>query len=75
MIRTFITPNQKNFNVALNLPDDYLGEELEIIVFKKQEGLVSQKSTTTMADFWDTISDETAKKIHDNIIKMRNEWE
>ncbi len=35
MIRTFITLTQSNFNVALEFPEDYLGQELEIIVFKK----------------------------------------
>ncbi|MFO0322310.1 MAG: hypothetical protein ACK504_07780 [Bacteroidota bacterium] len=37
MIRTFVIPNQSHFNVALNLPEDYVGQEVEIIAFKKQE--------------------------------------
>ena len=75
MIRTYITPTQNNCNIALDLPDDYLGQELELIVFKRQEGLVKEKPKTTMADFWGVISDETAKKLHDNVAKMRSEWE
>lgn len=75
MIRTFITPTQNNCSVALELPDDYLGEELELIVFKKKEGLVKEKSKTTMADFWNVISDETAKKLQENVSKIRAEWE
>ena len=43
MIRTVITPTQSNYTVALEFPDDYLGQELELIVFKKQEGLVAEK--------------------------------
>ena len=43
MIRTFITPTESKFNVILDVPDDYLGQELELIVFKKQEGLISEK--------------------------------
>jgi hypothetical protein len=39
MIRTYITPTQTNCNIELNFPKEYLGEELEIIVFKKNEGL------------------------------------
>jgi hypothetical protein len=75
MIRTFITPTKNNYNVALDLPDDYLGVELELLVFKKQEGLVKGEPKATMADFWNVISDETAKKLHDNVDKMRSEWE
>jgi hypothetical protein len=75
MIRTYITPTENHINVPLDLPDDYLGQELELIVFKKQEGLAKEKTKTTMADFWGSISDETAKKLHENVTKMRNEWE
>jgi hypothetical protein len=39
MIRTYITPKQTNCHIELNFPKEYLGEELEIIVFKKNEGL------------------------------------
>ena len=53
---------------------DYLGEELELIVFKKKDSLVSDKPKTTMADFGGTISDETAQIMHENIEKMRKEW-
>ncbi len=75
MIRTFITPTENSHNLTLNLPDDYLGEELELIVFKKQEGLIKEKVSISMADLWNVISDETAKKLHNNVNTMRNEWE
>lgn len=45
MIQTFITPTQSKFNIALEFSEDYLGQELELIVFKKQEGLVAEKKT------------------------------
>ena len=41
MIRTFITPTETNYNVAFVFPEDYLGDELEVIVFKKEEGLIA----------------------------------
>ena len=63
MIRTHITPTQNHISVPLDLPDDYLGQELELIVFKKQEGFTKEKTKTTMADFWGSISDETARKL------------
>ncbi len=33
MIRTFITPTQSNINLTLDLPQDYLGQELEVLHF------------------------------------------
>jgi len=35
MIRKFITPTKSDFNIVLEFPDDYLGQELELIIFKK----------------------------------------
>jgi hypothetical protein len=73
MIRTTLTPDTKT--VFFDVPDDYIGKELEIIAFTKQEGLVKEKAKKAMADFWGTISDETAKKLHENVKTMRSEWE
>jgi hypothetical protein len=39
MIRAYIKPTKTNCHIELNFPKEYLGEELEIIVFKKHEGL------------------------------------
>ena len=75
MIRTFITPIASREHVTLNFPDDYLGEELEVLVFKKTEGISTILPTATMADFWNTMSDESAEKLHTISNKMRNEWE
>ncbi len=51
MIRTFIIPNQSNYKVTLVFPDDYLGEEVEIIAFKKQEGLPEKDSGVKTVSF------------------------
>lgn len=75
MIRTFVTPTQKTQKISFDFPDDYLGTEIEIILFKKQEGLVAQDPQMKMSDFWNTISDESAKILHQNVTNTRNEWE
>ena len=36
MIQTFITPTESNYNIVLELSEDYLGQELEVIVLKKK---------------------------------------
>lgn len=77
MIRTFITPTKSNFNLTLEFPDDYLGQELELIVFKKQEGLVIEKETTQKKlseKYRDVFTKEDAKSFNDHSQQMRKEW-
>jgi hypothetical protein len=78
MIQTFITPTQSKFNVILEFPDEYLGLELELIVFKKQEGLLSEnnESKIKLSDrFRGIFTKEEGKKFNKYISKARNEWE
>ena len=78
MIRRFITPTQSNYNVALELPGDYLGQELELIVFKKQEGLEGEKKHTPIKlsnKYRNVFSKEDAQNFNDHTQNMRNEWD
>ena len=78
MIRTFITPTQSNYNVALILPDEYLGEELEVIVFKKKEGLVFEKTLNPIKlsdKYRGFFTTEDAKSFNEHTQQMRKEWE
>lgn len=43
MIRKFITPTNSNFSIILTFPNDYIGEEVEIIAFKSKEGGIFEK--------------------------------
>ena len=74
MIRTFITPTQSRQKFTLNVPDEYIGQELEVIVFKRLEGLDKTEEKITMSDLWNSLSDETAKKLHENMTTLRAEW-
>lgn len=73
MVRTIITPS--NTDVHLSIEKEYVGKAIEITYLALDE--LEHKSTPkkTMADFWNTISDETAKKLHDNVNQMRNKWD
>ncbi len=78
MIRKFITPTQSNYKVALEFPDDYLGQELELIVFKKQEGLVAEKkvSAIKLSDkYRGVFTKEDAKSFNEHTQQMRKEWD
>jgi hypothetical protein len=63
MIRTYITPTKSVCNIELNFPKEYLGEELEIIVFKKAEGLQKGKTKKSFATAGNPISDNEFKSM------------
>ena len=49
MIRTFITPDSKNINISI--PKEYIGQELEVILFAtKETKKVKPKKVATLAD-------------------------
>jgi len=78
MIRTFITPTQSKYNIALEIPEDYLGQELEIIVFKKMEGLVAEKKvqpTKLSKKYKGVFTKEDAQSFKEHSQQMRNEWD
>ena len=78
MIRTFITPTQSNFTVSLKFSEDYLGQELELIVFKKQEGLVTEKKLNPIKlsdKYRGVFTIEDAKSFNEHTQQMCKEWE
>ena len=42
MFRTVVTPDKSHYQLLLTLPADYVGKELEVIVFAKGEGVVAK---------------------------------
>lgn len=60
MIRTIVIPNTSNFNVALDFPKDYLGEEVEIIAFKRKEGFSERKNAAKRFVSFDAIKIDTS---------------
>lgn len=75
MVRTIIVPNKNVIQVSLTLPEDYIGEEVEILAYTKSEGLAKKNTTKTMKDFLGILSDETAQSIREEVAKTRDEWE
>lgn len=39
MLRTVVTPDKNTYQLLLTLPAHYVGKELEVIVFAKDEGV------------------------------------
>ena len=60
MIRKIVVPNTSNYTVTLDFPHDYMGEEVEIIAFRKEEGLSEKKRMPKKFVSFDTIKIDTA---------------
>lgn len=73
MTRTTLIPQQTD--ILLSIPSKYIGKKIEVLLYSIEEITEESTSKVTMADFWGKLSDESAKKLHDNVNVMRNEWE
>ena len=73
MIRTIITPDTQT--VFFNIPKDYVGKEIEVIAFAREEEILKEKAKITMADFWGALSDNTADDLNNQVQSGRNDWE
>lgn len=77
MVRTFIKPDNSRYSLTLEIPEDYLGEELEVLVFKKQEGLnqtPSRKVENISDKYRAKFTLEDAKSFDNHTEVMRKEW-
>lgn len=72
MIRTIVTP--ENQDIHLHVPESFVGKKIEVIAFAIEEQEL-KPNKLTMADFWGTISDETAAALHKEVAENRNSWE
>ena len=58
MIQKIIIPDNTTVNLSFTIPDSYIGKELEIIAFAKNEGLESPSLPKKFSSF-DTIQIDT----------------
>ena len=54
---------------------EYVGKAIEITYLALDELKEKEPSKKRMADFWNTLSDEAAEKLYENVNKMRGELE
>jgi hypothetical protein len=75
MIKTIAIPQNNNYNLAI--PNSYIGKKIEILFYALDEVAEEKKvmPKKTMADFWGTLSDETAKELHKEVEESRSGWE
>ncbi len=72
MVRTVLTPDKAA--VLLAIPPQYIGKKLEVLLYAVEE-LTETAQPNTMAQFWDTLSDESAQDLRTQIEASRQEWD
>ncbi len=73
MIKTIVTP--QNNSLYLSIPDNYIGKEIEVLVFAKDE-LEQEvvKPKKTMASFTGILSENDYQSLKSHTKQARKEW-
>jgi hypothetical protein len=72
MIKTVIIPQNNNLN--LTIPDNYIGREIEVLLYAKDELQQEIKPKKTMADFSGILSENDYQAIKSHTEQARKEW-
>ena len=49
MIHKVIVPSSRKVNLSFTIPENYVGEEMEVIAFIKSEGMVGKKNVESLS--------------------------
>lgn len=78
MIETIVTTQKTNLDISVNVPDDYVGKPLHVLIYSDDEAkntVVPVSTKKKPSDFFGTLSKEDGEKLHEYVIKSRQEWE
>ena len=73
MIKTVIVPKENT--VHLSIPSKYIGKEIEVLLYAKDEVVETTTSVKKPSDFFGTLSEEEGEKFHSYLKQARQEWE
>ena len=60
MIQTTIIPNDRIVNLSFTVPDNYIGQEMEVIAFMRNEGMQLKEKPKSFLSF-DAIKIDTTE--------------
>ncbi len=72
MIKTTIIPQNNSLNFII--PDNYIGREIEVLLYAKDELEQEIKPKKTMADFSGILSEEDYLSLKSHTEQARKEW-
>ena len=73
MIKTIVIP--KNNKLSLSIPDSYIGKEIEVLLYTKDE-LQEEKAKPkrSMPDFSGVLSEDDYQSLKNHTEQARKEW-
>jgi hypothetical protein len=73
MIKTILTP--QNNNVYLSIPNNYIGKEIEILLYAREELTINKpKEKKKFSDFNGILSEDDYKSLKSNSEQAREQW-
>jgi len=78
MIRTTVTPQNTTVELSVSIPKEYVGKQLEVLLFASDEVKTETHTPATKkkpSDFVGTLSKEAAKILLDGVAESKREWE
>ena len=72
MIKTTIIPQNNSLNFTI--PDNYVGREIEVLLYAKDELEQEIKPKKTMADFSGILSENDYQALKSHTEQARKEW-
>ena len=72
MIRTHITPQNRNISIAV--PQNYVGKQVEVLLYTVDELEDEKPKANTMAQYKGLLSKDEAKELQQQVTKDREEW-
>jgi len=77
MIRTTLTPQDTNLQLSLNIPEDYVGKKIEVLIFAVDEAKEHSIAKNKAARYRGALqlSDEQYIDLQQHVKNIRNEWD
>ena len=72
MIKTSVIP--KNNSLKLAIPDNYIGKEVEVLLYLKDEVNVESKSDASITNFAGILSEEDYQSLKSHVAEARSSW-
>jgi hypothetical protein len=72
MIKTVLIPKENT--LLLSIPNNYVGKEIEILLYTKEEMLEVKTAKSNFSRFKGLLTSEEADKYHDYLKQARTQW-
>ena len=77
MVQTTVRPKNSDFEMAVSLPNNYVGKEVHVLFYIDEEVKSTQASvlsTKKPSDFFGILTKEEGEKFEQHTKQIRNEW-